>query len=443
MLNRPDTSLSYLFSGLLILQVLILLFWAAGLPVFSGYEQDFFEGASIMLEEGQWWHPRNLTGQPLWHTPALPYWLAAAGKLLFPFSPLGFRILNILLAIVGFWGFYKVVGQYLDARTAFYSCAILFSCLLFSWRMQLATADSLATLSTGAALFGFYLYLKTNKQGFFWLLYGSLALCLWTNGLVSFLLAIMVMLLYLMFKIKMNTTNLRKIKAGPGIILSLTLGLPWFIWAAWQNNAEGLQLIISTSLSGGKAAMEGAFYFPFIFILLSTLPFGIFLPKAYGNSWKYRHKKDLLLLCVLTLLSTLIIYTLPGKFYPHYLLPAFPFVAVIIGYLFSQLAGRPILKMKLHLEISLLLLLAFLLPAILLYITQWGFGLQRLEMVLFVILLAVLPLGTSACLLFWSNKRTDTGFAMLASAYLIFNALLMELAPSIGQLNDWLKILLA
>lgn len=443
MLNRPDSSLSYLFYGLLSLQAIVLLFWAAGKPVFSGYEQDLFEGAVIMLEENQWWLPHSLRGRPLWHTPALPYWLAAAGKLLFPFSQLGFRLFNILLAVGSFLGFYKIVARYLDKRTAFYSAAVLFSSLLFSWRLQLATPDSLAMITTAAAVLGFYMYLKTNKERFLLLLYGSLTLSLWINGLIPFLLAIIVMVLYLMFKVKMNASSLHHLKAGPGTLLSLALGLPWFIWAAWVKGADGLLLLTNSYFMGGKAVMEGTFYFPFVFILLSILPFGIFLPKALKNSWKNRRKKDFLRLSVLFLISSLLFFSFPGKFYPHYLLPAMPFAAILIGFLFSQQAGKTIWKMNLRLEIILLLLLAFLLPAGLIYLTQWGFGLQGFELAKFVVLLSVLPIGTLTCLLLWSMKRTDEGFTTLVAAYLIFNTLLMLQAQNNVQLHEWLKVLLA
>lgn len=447
MLNRPENIFTYLFASLLFLLAAVLLYWGFRFPAF-GYETHIFEASWYSIQEGGHSLPRLPNGEQLYHTPILPYWISSLGGLLVGNSSLGFRLLHIALAIAGVWGFFRVARQYLDARAAFYSCCVLAASLPFGWQMMLATPDSLAALSVSSALLTFYLYLKTRKEKYFWLLYGSLAAGILSKGLLPLVLSLFSMVVYLMFKIKMDVHTLRKIRAGKGSLMVLLLSAPWFIYAGFQTGGTWLQVFFHDyhigRFFGETETAEAPFYQAFLYSILLILPFGVFLPGGFSYSWKYKVKKDLLFLSALSLMVILFFFAFSDTFYPHYLLPALPFAALLVGYRFSSLAGRSLIKLTGVPGIALLVILSFGLPVYLFMLLQGKSGsFSGLDLSLFYILLGILPLATLSCLYLWHRKKTDAGVCLLTLSYLLFNLLLMwRLAPADESLWEPLKMLL-
>lgn len=438
MINRPDKTYRYFFIGLLSVLAAVLLFWAACIPPVNSYELEIMEAASGMVNSGDWATPRNAHGEMIYHTPILPFWLAAAGHVLLPDSPLGQRLFNIVLALLAFTGFYALICLYLDARTAFYSSCVLASALFFSWQLQLATPDSIYALSICTAVFAFYLYLKTTQSHYFWYLYGGLALGLLSKGLIAFIIPLFIMVIHLMFRIKMNKASFEKIRFLRGIGLVLLLVLPWYVYIAFETggnwfyrfwNEYHLERYFGDETSAGNAA-----YLPFAYGILGLLPMGVFLFRALPFGWKYRVRKDLLLLCLLSILVILTAFAFSSSFYPHYILPALPFGAILIGYRLSQAAGRPLLKMNVSLGILLLSLLAVAVPAYLYYSFPLIPEKSYLNS-LYVMMLLLPPVGTAACLWLWFKKKTDEGIFTLSLSFLLFNALLMFFAFKLEALG--------
>lgn len=438
MINRPDTLYRYLFLALLAAMALLLIAWAAFMPATSGYEADIMEAASVMVNDGGWGLPRLESGQTVYHTPILPYWLAAAGHLLIPGSFLGYRLLQLVLALLALWGYFTGIKNYLDARTAFYSCCILISSLFFCWQLFLSTPDSLAALSIAAAVFAFYFYLKSNNPRYFWLLYGSIAVGILSKGLLPLLIVLLIMVVHLMFRIKMNSASFEKIRFYRGMGLVLLLVLPWYGYAGFISGGSWLIHFLQDfhlhRYFGESGEVEGAFYLPFAFIILGLLPFGVFLFRALPYGWRYRVRKDLLLLSLLSLIIILLFFGFSNTFYPHYILFALPFGALLIGYRLGQAAGRPLMKMNVSLGIVLLGILAVVVP-LYLYAALSTMPEGSLQNVLFGILLALPPLGTISCLLLWSRKETDIGIMVLSLGYLFFNALLVYFMQQYGVLS--------
>ena len=445
MTNRPENVYSYMFTGLLALQAIILFYWAATMPIASAYEGEIMRAAAQMVKSGNWFMPRLADHKVVYHTPILAYWLAAAGHVLFPKNLIGFRLLNILFYLPAFWGFFVLSKKYLDARTAFFSCCILVSSLAFTWQMQLATPDGPAAIFFCGALAGFYLILKTNDHKFFWLLYGCLAAGLLIKGLVSLLLPLLIMMVYLMFKIKMNGAVLKKLLPGKGFLLLLLLCVPWYLYAGIQEQGNWLSRFWTDyhwqQYFSDNPQAEGAFYMPFLYLILMMLPFGIFLPLSFSYSWKYRIKKDLLLLSLLSIILILLFYAFSGTFYPHYLLAALPLSALAIGYRFSSKAGRSLLKMGMNVEIGIMALLAILIPFACWYILKEDVEGNHSLTLLFIFLLAILPLGTMGTGVLWANKRTDDGMTLLAISYLLFSAILVYFAQINNTLSNYLDLL--
>lgn len=443
MINRTENVYSYMFTGLLVLQAIILLFWAVTMPVASVYEGELIFAAENMVRTGKWLWPETARNKVVYHTPVLPYWFSAAGHLLIPAGLSGFRIFHLLLYLSGLSGFLWLVKNYLNARTAFYTGCILTACLPFLWQMQLSTPDGPAAIFAVGALSGFYLRLKTNKKRYLWVLYGSLAAGMLSKGLLILVIPLLIMMVYLMFKIKMNETALNKLKAGKGVLLTLLIVLPWYAFAGFKDGGRWLSIFLNKfhwqQYVHGNTEAEGAFYLPYLFVLLMLLPLGVYFPRSFSYSWKYRVKKDFLLLAGLSILIILLFFAFSDTFYPHYLLPALPFCAVAIAYRFDAVSGRPLIKMGMTAEHFILALFALLIPAGCWYLL-WMKSEGGPELNLYpIILVSILPLGTCITFFMWHKKQTEQGLMVLTFSSLLFFALLLYIASANPALWGWLS----
>lgn len=445
MTNRAEKSYGSFFIVLLIVLAAVLFYWAASLAPANTYEADIMEAASRMVETGHWGLPRNAGGELLYHTPILPYWLAAAGHLLLPNSPLGYRLFQILLALTAFGGYFSVIRKAINARTAFYSSCILASALFFSWQLQLATPDSLYALSICTAIFSFYRFLKSNEQSYLWFLYVALAIGILSKGLLALLLPLLIMAIHLMFRIKMNETTLAKIRFGRGMGLMLLLVLPWYLYAAFSTGGDWIVQFWDSyhigTYFGGNHEAESPFYLPIAYVLVGLLPGAVFLFRALPYGWKYRVRQDVLLLSLLSILVILLVFAFSANFYPHYILPALPFGALLIGYRLSEAAGRSLPKMNVSLGIILLGILALAFPAYLYYSVSGNIE-SGFQYSLFMSMLLLPLAGTLSCFLLWFNRKTDEGIMILSLSYLLFNALLMYYVIKQVAASLWLMELL-
>ena len=431
MLNRPENSFTYLFAATLFLLVAFLVFWGFWLEPL-GIETLYLEGSTAFKSEGAGLLPL-LSNDSIIYMPPLPYLLAKGGHCFLPFGSLGFRLLHILLAAVAFRGFYLTVREYMDARTAFYSCCVLLASFPLSVQLVFATPASLASIFVGSALFFFYLALKTRKNSYLWGLYLSLAAVMLCQGFSAFLLPVSIMVIYLMFKIKMDARTLQKIKAGRGLLLVVLICAPWFVYAGIQTEGIWLQQFLQQQAwsysSGTPGEGSDAFYFPFLFVVLLIIPFGLFLPTSFAMGWKLKVKKDLLMLASLGLLVFLIYYAFSDSFYPHFLLPVLPFAALLIGHYLSNLHGRSLSKGKSPFGFVILLLTSFSIPVFLYLELDPGMeAAATLPHLFFYLALGILPIGTLFSIFLWHRKKTDAGVCLLTLSFFLFNSLLLRLA---------------
>lgn len=243
----------------------------------------------------------------------------------------------------------------------------------------------------------------------------------------------------------MNSSSFVKIRFLRGMGMVLLLVLPWYIYAGIATGGEWLLTFWNEyhigRYFGETAVAEGAFYLPFGYVLLGLLPFGVFLFRALPFGWRYRVRKDLLLLSLLSLLVILFFFAFSSTFFPHYILSALPFGAILIGYRLSQAAGRPLLKMNVSLGIILLSILAIAVP-VYLYSTLSAVPESFLQYSLLVLLLLLPPLVTISCLFLWTKKQTDAGVSVLSFGYILFNGILMYFAVYHEVLEILLKRLL-
>ena len=416
MLKRPEYY-NYAFLIFLFSIVALLPHWAYHLPVSSSAEREVIAVADAMAAQGTWKLP-SFAGKP---GAILPYWLATAGHLLIPEALFGYRIFFILVGLCFLAWWYVFMRNFLGHQVAAYSLAIFLACFPLTFFLFQANPFSLGTFFLASAHFTFYAYLK-NREGYhLWTFYGSLALAAITGGPLLLLLSCTILLVYLMFKIKLNDRMLSSVKAGRGMLAVVVVSLPCYFVALPAVDAPFLHKLFSSGIP--EEALTGeAFYYPLLFLLALLLPFSGFLPKAFGIAWKLKVRKDLFMLSCLAMLSILLWFAFAEVSYLPQLLLATPYAAMMTGLLFSQQAGRSWSRMGVYFGSGILILVVLAIIAGLYWYLPifghyswlgWGGA-------------AVLCTGTVAYFVLWSKKKTDVGLLVLCFSLLLFSTCILE-----------------
>ncbi|WP_017731953.1 glycosyltransferase family 39 protein [Nafulsella turpanensis] len=409
---------NYVYFIFLLATAALLPHWAFHLPVASSVEKEIITVAGAMAASGSWTLPSSafLPGS------LLPYWLATAGHLLLPEGFLGYRMFFILISLCGLFSWYYFMRDHLGHQVGAFCIGIFIACLPLSSSFFQANPFSLATIFIATSLFSFYAYLKKRESYNLWILYGSLALGTLSTSPLLLLLPLLIIIIYLMFKIKMTGKMMATIRAGRGMLAVFLIILPCYLLALPKKEVDMVQnLFLATSPTMAFAAGE-AFYLPLLFLLGLLLPFAGFLPKAFAIAWKWKVKKDLLMLICLALLTILLWYMLSEEVLLYQLLPATPYAVMATGFLFSQQTGRSWKKMGINFGSACLLIISLAVVAgLLFYLPE---GLEN-NWFLWVGCVALL-LGLGSCFFLWSRKQTDLGLFILCFSFFLFNACLME-----------------
>jgi 4-amino-4-deoxy-L-arabinose transferase-like glycosyltransferase len=179
-----------------------------------------------------------------------------------------------------------------------------------------------------------------------WLFYVSLALGFLAKGPIAWTPLLTIAAFKFFVREADSPTELRtglakRFKFVRGIVLMLIIVALWAIPALIQTHGEFLRIGIGRHVIGRSfGAMEGhganslgiyLLLLPFYFIAVfaSFFPWSIKLPSLTKRLWRERDAADVYLLCGVGIIF--IIFTLIKTKLPHYTLPAFPLMALLLA----------------------------------------------------------------------------------------------------------------
>ncbi len=324
-----------------------VLFHVAGtwsLPLIDRDEPRFAEASREMIQRADYIVP-YFNNQLRLDKPPLAYWAQVASYRVFSQSDFAARFPSVIAAsltalVIFGWGF-RLAGE----KVAWWA-AIIFALSLQTFvHAKAAVADMwLVLFMTLAHWAGYELYsarpgVAPYHQLRCWLaFYLSLALGFLAKGPIAWtpLLTISAIIIY-----ARNWPLARRFKFLPGILLTLAVVALWGIPALIQTHGAFLSVGIGRHVIGRSfATMEGhganslgmyllllPFYFVTVFI--SFFPWSIKLPALLKSLWHKRDNIDNYLLCGVG--TIFIIFSLIKTKLPHYTLPAFGMLALLLA----------------------------------------------------------------------------------------------------------------
>lgn len=329
-----------------LIALIVILPGISAMPVTDRDEARFAQASKQMLETGDLIDIR-FQDQPRWKKPVGIYWLqAASAQVLGGGADAGiwaYRVPSALAALLAslltIWAARPMVGN----RAAVLAGAIMATCLLFAGEANIAKTDA-ALMASAVAILGAMAHLIIGTGGWgaalvFWL--GIAAAILLKGPIVP---AIAILALFWIWIIGRPRLRLGRFRPLKGLALTVLLVAPWLI-AIWQISdgaffAEALGRDMGAKLTSGQEKHWGP---PGLYALLvwgTFWPWAAMLPLAAMALWRRRSEPWLVLLTGWVLPFWIILEIVPTKL-PHYVLPLYPALAIVLAAWITGAAKEP------------------------------------------------------------------------------------------------------
>jgi 4-amino-4-deoxy-L-arabinose transferase-like glycosyltransferase len=265
--------------------------------------------------------------------PPLFYWAVAASYKVFGVSEWSFRFPNALSALLCVIALYFSIRRWFGERVAFISSLILESSFGFFAMARIVTIDMFFTLWLFLSLLSFYGYYRERNRLFIYLFYGAMALATLAKGPVVLILMGATLLIYLLSE--GNLAFLKEMRPVHGILIYGIITLPWMVLISLREKGFFYFFFIDQHVLRfltTRHKRSGPLYY-FIPVLIGGMfPWSLFIPRALVSLWK---KKELRLFFIWSGV-VFVFFSISGSKLPPYILPLFPSLAIVIGYLFNE-----------------------------------------------------------------------------------------------------------
>lgn len=339
--------------NLLILAFALLMHLAGGwwLPLLDRDEPRFAEASREMRERNDWVVP-YFNNQYRFDKPPLVYWLQIAAAKTIGESDVSVRLPSVFAAAATALAIYGFGRRWRDEPTGFRAALIFTCCLQTLIHAKLALADMLMIAFSTLALWGGWELLRNPEPRFWrnrwwWVFYMALGLAFLAKGPVGWLPLILVA-----WSARDLRRNGRPSPCGwlPGILIMFGVVALWGIPALVRTEGEYLRIgigkhVVARSIQtmdghGAQGLMTYLVSLPFYLLtfFMSFFPWCLKTAPLW-RTWRAPTSTAFKTWDVFYLsrgiLIVLVIFTLVKTKLPHYTLPAFPALCLLVASLWS------------------------------------------------------------------------------------------------------------
>ncbi len=292
-----------------------------------------------MLATGSWFTPL-LNGVPYLDKPQLLYWLNLLSYKIFGVSDWAARLPTLGLTLGEVWFAYLVGRRLLGREAAWLGGFALLSCIgFFALHLQILT-DHLITFTLAASLY--FLLRWQEEPGWRWA--APFFLCLvagfLSKGFIGVVFPVLIGGLYA-WQVR-QPGILRLFWSPPGLALAAALLLPWFVGAELAHPGFLRFQIVNEQILRFLGQRQPPDITPFslpgfwLFLGIWLMPWTFLLPEALWRFWRETRPGGAVDLRARLLLIwpavILVFFTLSSSRIEYYSLPAFPPLALIVGW---------------------------------------------------------------------------------------------------------------
>jgi 4-amino-4-deoxy-L-arabinose transferase-like glycosyltransferase len=259
--------------------------------------------------------------------PPLLYWLTAVSMKLFGVNEFAARLVNAMAALTGVLATYYFVARTFDSRRAVLAGVVLATSPLYGVMAQVLTTDMLLMAATTIAMFAFFLQWREGGR-WWWLCYFAIGAAVLSKGPVGAVLPMIAGAVFLALEGQLHGA-LRRFCLLPGFFIAAAVTLPWFIAIMIREPdffnfyfiGENLRRFLQPRYSHGEPVY---YYIPIA--LGGFVPWSLAMPVI---PWRSLEPNDARRFCLIAGSTVFILFSLASAKLIPYILPAFPFAAIV------------------------------------------------------------------------------------------------------------------
>ncbi|POY39033.1 phospholipid carrier-dependent glycosyltransferase [Solitalea longa] len=357
--------------------------------------------------------------------PPLHLFFMMLGYKLFGVTPFSARFFSALFGVLTIASIYLFAKRFIGIRAAFLTALVLLASMNFTLEFHWSVPDPYLIFFLTSALFSVLTYLQTNEKTFLWLFYVCLGVGTIAKGPVAIALPGLIVIIYLITQKRLTLKTLFvQLQPFLGLFIVTTIALPWY-WLVHRatNGAWTYGFFMEHNLqrfSTKKEGHGGSYLLTLAYILIGLLPFSIFIFQSARFAVK-NFKEPVISFSVITALVFIVFFSLSKTQLPNYPMPAFAFIALLIGSWLNQITVQSVASIKVSLWIYLLLMLA--LPGALKIVISNEPSIHNLSYLSYWFVL--LPTSAAIALRFAYKNKLSHVISTIAASFIIMNFLLM------------------
>ncbi len=317
--------------------------------------REFVEGASFLIN--------HLNGQEDLDKPPLFYWTIALSSTITPNWELAARLPSLFSTCLILLLFVRI-GELLDSRTlAAISSLVFLSNIKVFWMSQIARIDMSFSATCFFAIYALFQFAKEQEKTAGgavaqtikvpWKFFLAAAVSVMLKGPVGAILIFCPALLFLALEGRWHL--IKEVFFGRGMILFLTLTVPWFVAASIETNGRFFhRFFLEENLSRFTDLIPGGTYKEFnysplytypVYFLTGFFPWSIIAPLWLLEAFQKRSSLDALSkLLLLYVCFIFVFFSIAIAKRSDYILPAYPAAALLTARYLMGKKGKKIMR---------------------------------------------------------------------------------------------------
>jgi len=333
-------------AGLLILLCLALyLPGLSSIPPLDRDEARFAQASKQMVETGDYIDIR-FQETPRYKKPVGAYWLQATSAQLFasdsPTAIWAYRIPSLIAAILAVLLTHALARLFLTETAALIAAGLLASSLLLTVEAHLAKTDALLLATVIAAQLGLArAYTGAGGVGTWLVFWLGIGFGMLIKGPITPLITGLTIIALVIADRRVGW--LMALRPLIGLPLAALLVVPWIVAVQLRSGGAFLESSVGGDLLPKLlGAMESHGSPPGYYLLLLALTFwpgSLLVWPALASAWRTRSEPAVRFLLAWLLPTWLLFEIVPTKL-PHYVLPLYPALAILIGAWISRFTAK-------------------------------------------------------------------------------------------------------
>ncbi|WPR74316.1 glycosyltransferase family 39 protein [Algoriphagus sp. NG3] len=313
----------------------------------SIYILDEAKNASAAMEMWQTseWVLPTFNGLPRYDKPPLHYYFFGLAYELFEITPFAARFFP---ALMGWWTICMVfftMKRKFGIEAGLVSGFALLASVHWVIQFHLAVPDPFLIFFLTASLLCFTRFWEGNRLRKTWLRWMGLVLGLavLSKGPVAIVLIVGTIVLFILFQKGGFWRDFKFVLDPFAILIFLLVSLPWYLLIAWKTDGVWVQeFFFKHNVSRFASPMEGhggGFHLTLLFVLVGMMPGSMVLVASWRSVLTYANAPTLVKISLIFSALTIMFFMLSGTKLPNYTAPAYPFLAIMIGWVIARPGG--------------------------------------------------------------------------------------------------------